>query len=260
MLPYVHTPSLPLPLGLKLEAFGVLSAAGTLLGAYLSVRAARKIGPGDDEPLRRVATWAIVGGLLGAHLLHVLGYHPELLAKEGPVVLLRVWDGLSSMGGVLGALAGIILFFRRNRIELRPYLNALAVGATPGWAVARIGCFFAHDHPGVLTSFPLAVAYPGGARHDLGLYDALVLAVLCVALYSLARKRRPPGFLMGVLAIGYSVPRFFLDFLRASDLDFVDKRYAGFTPAQIIVVVLIGVGVWLIAGKPRAGPAVVDTP
>jgi prolipoprotein diacylglyceryltransferase len=34
---------------------------------------------------------------------------------------------------------------------------------------------------------------------------------------------------VGVVAIGYAVPRFFLDFLRR---DFSDPRYAGFTPAQ----------------------------
>ena len=45
------------------------------------------------------------------------------------------------------------------------------------------------------------------------------------------------------------IPRFFLDFLRASDLGFVDRRYNGLTPAQYIVVVLAGVGVWLLVKK-----------
>ena len=56
---------------------------------------------------------------------------------------------------------------------------------------------------------------------------------------------------MGLLAVLYCAPRFFLDFLRASDLGFVDRRYAGLTPAQYIVVVIFGVGVWLLAGARR---------
>jgi phosphatidylglycerol---prolipoprotein diacylglyceryl transferase len=259
MLPYIDLPTLSLPLGFKIEAFGVLSTAGTLVGALLAAFAARKYGPGDDSPLRRVATSAIVGGLIGAHLLHVFAYHPEMLDQGGFLAVLKVWDGLSSMGGVLGALVGIIVWFRRNKIPLRPYLNALALGTAPGWMIARIGCFFAHDHPGVRTDFFLAVNYPGGPRHDLGLYDAFLLAALSVLLWALARRPRPAGFLMGVLAVGYSSCRFFLDFLRASDLSFVDKRYLGLTPAQYIVIGLLGVGVALIATSTRES-RVVDTP
>ncbi|MHB8873495.1 MAG: prolipoprotein diacylglyceryl transferase, partial [Myxococcaceae bacterium] len=207
MIPYLHLPSLPLPLGFRLEAFGIVSTLGTLIGALLAVRAARRYGPGDDRPVRDVASWAIVGGLLGGHFLHVFGYHPELL-REGPGVIFRVWDGLSSMGGVLGALLGIILYFRRKKIPLRPYLDALALGTAPGWAVARIGCFLVHDHPGVRTSFPLAVLFPDGPRHDLGLYDVFVLAALSVVLYLVARKKRPDGTVMGILARGSSASRF----------------------------------------------------
>src|SRR5690606_24996074 len=127
--------------------------------------------------------------------------------------IFRIWDGLSSMGGVLGGLIALVIVFRRRGWKLGPYLDALALGVAPGWMVARLGCFTAHDHPGVLTDFPLAVAFPDGPRHDLGLYDALVLGALSLVLYALARRPRPQGLLMGILALGYSIPRFFLDFL-----------------------------------------------
>jgi phosphatidylglycerol:prolipoprotein diacylglycerol transferase len=255
-IPYFELPSLHLPLGLEIHPFGVLVAIGVLVGASLAARAARTYGPGDDTPLRDVVIWALVGGITGAHLLHVLGYHPELLRQDDPFALLKFWDGLSSMGGVVGSLIGISFFFRWRKIPLRPYLDALALGAAPGWAIARIGCIVAHDHPGVLTNFPLAVAYPDGPRHDLGLYDFFVLAILSGILYLLARRLRPQGFLMAVLAIGYSVPRFFLDFLRARDVAFADGRILGLTPAQYVAPVLVIAGIWLLRTPPprMAGP------
>jgi phosphatidylglycerol---prolipoprotein diacylglyceryl transferase len=259
VLPYWTIPAINLPFGEKLDVFGVLSAAGVAIGALLAARAARTIAPGDDTPLRDVAPTAIIVGLIGAHLLHVLGYHPELLEKDGVLGLLRIWDGLSSMGGVLGALGGIIWWFRRHKVPLGPYWNALALGTAPGWAVARIGCFFVHDHPGVRSDFPLAVAYPGGARHDLGLYDFFVLAAIAGVLWLMARKPQPEGRLMGVLALSYSVCRFFLDFLRASDLSFVDKRYLGLTPAQFIVMGLAAIGVRLLLNS-RGQPSQVLVP
>ncbi|HZH04446.1 MAG TPA: prolipoprotein diacylglyceryl transferase family protein, partial [Myxococcaceae bacterium] len=90
------------------------------------------------------------------------------------------------------------------------------------------------------------------------LYDMLVLLALTGVLYTLARVRRPDGFLMGILGVGYSASRFFLDFLRASDLSYVDSRYFGLTPGQYVVIGLFLCGVYLLVtargtvGKPVA--------
>jgi phosphatidylglycerol:prolipoprotein diacylglycerol transferase len=255
MIPYFDIP--PLSLGpLEIHAFGVLSALGIYFGARLAAHKARTWAPGDEMPIVEAAPWIVGGGLIGAHLLHVLGYHPEILEREGWVSLLRVWDGVSSMGGVLGGILALILFFRWKGRRVLPHLNALALGIAPGWAIARLGCFAAHDHPGVLTDFPLAVAFPAGARHDLGLYEAFLLAAISGVLWLLARKPRPEGLLMGVLAVLYAVPRFFLDFLRATDLPFTDGRIAGLTPAQYTAFLLVGIGTWLILHA-RNQPAVV---
>jgi phosphatidylglycerol:prolipoprotein diacylglycerol transferase len=168
-------------------------------------------------------------------------------------VIFRFWEGLSSMGGVLGALIGLFAYFRKAKVPLNPYLDALAMGVAPGWAIARIGCFLVHDHPGTRTDFPLAVDFPvvpfGGPRHDLGLYDFLVLTCITGIVWGLSRLKPREGRLMGVLAVTYSPCRFALDFLRASDLSFVDRRYAGLTPAQYVVSVLFCVGVWLLVRK-----------
>ena len=265
MIPYFEMPRLELPFHQKIDIFGVLSAAGVMTGAVLAARAARKYWPGDDEPARGLVTWAVMFGLYGGHFLHIFGYHPELLSWADWSLPLRFWDGLSSMGGVLGSLIGIGIYFRTIKVPFSRYMDALALGATPGWAVARIGCFFVHDHPGVRTDFPLAVDFPvagyGGPRHDLGLYDVFVLTAITALLYGLARLRPRQGRLMGTLAVTYSLCRFFLDFLRASDLGFVDRRYAGLTPAQYIVMGLFATGVWLLVRKaPELTPLPAEKP
>jgi len=257
MIPYFELP--PIQLGpIEIHAFGILTALGIYVGARLAARAARLYHPGDDRPLVEAAPWMLLAGLLGGHLVHLFAYHPEILEREGFGAVLRIWDGLSSMGGVLGGVIALNVVFRLRGWPVRPYLDAIALGAAPGWAIARLGCFTAHDHPGVRTDFPLAVAFPDGPRHDLGLYDAILLGALAAVLYLLARRRRPEGLLMGVLAIGYSVPRFFLDFLRARDLPFVDGRILGLTPAQYLVVVWTALGIWLLATalrRPEPAPS-----
>lgn len=253
MIPFFELPALNLPFGQKIDVFGVLSTIGVVVGALLAERAARREGL-DLQPLRGVVPWLVGLGLVGGHAMHVFLYHPELLSRD-PWIVVRIWDGLSSTGGVLGALLGLFVYFRRLRLPVTPYLNALALGTAPGWAIARVGCFLVHDHPGARTNFPLAVAFPvagyGGPRHDLGLYDVFVLLAITAVLYVSARRAPRPGQLMGILAVLYAPCRFALDFLRASDLSFVDRRYAGLTPAQYVVVGLFAVGAWLLARGPK---------
>lgn len=250
-IPYFTLPVLELPFDQKIDVFGVVSALGVFLGAVLAAREARNYAKITDQPLRDVVPWAVGFGLTGGHFMHVFAYHPELLSG-GIGVVLRVWDGLSSMGGVLGSLLGIFIFFRKNKIKLTPYLDPLALGTASGWTLARLGCFLVHDHPGVKTDFFLAVDFPGGPRHDLGLYDMFVLGAIAVLLNVLKKRKPPQGTLMGLLATLYTVPRFFFDFIRASDLAFVDRRYAGLTPAQYVVVGIFGVGVWLLVKARRS--------
>ncbi len=242
-IPYYELPALHLPLGQKIDVFGVVSAIAVFIGAMIAAKEARTYAKVSDQPLRDVVPWAVGFGLIGGHFMHVFAYHPELLTDVW--VVFRVWDGLSSMGGVLGALVGIFIYFRKEKIALMPYLDPLALGTSVGWSMGRFGCFLVHDHPGVRTDFFLAVDFPGGPRHDLGLYDMFVLLTIAGVLYVVKQRKPPQGTLMALLAMLYTVPRYFLDFLRASDLSFVDRRYAGLTPGQYTVVAIFAVGVWL---------------
>jgi phosphatidylglycerol:prolipoprotein diacylglycerol transferase len=249
LIPYVVIP--PLQIGpLAVQPFGILAAAGVWVASALLLRGARRRGL-DEVPLRDFSAWAVVAGVIGGHLFHLLFYHPEELRQGGVLQLLKVWDGLSSTGGVLGGILAAAIFFRVRRIPFSRYSDVFALALAPGWAVARLGCFSVHDHPGRLTSFALAVAFPDGARHDLGFYDALVLFALTGLLYALEHRRALQGKLLPVLAVGYGTARFFLDFLRATDLPYSDARYFGLTPAQFAVLALIAYGVVHLARTPR---------
>src|SRR5262249_30628801 len=136
------------------------------------------------------------------------------------------------------------------------YADAVALGLAVGWIFGRTGCFTAHDHPGVRSSFFLAVRYPGGARLDLGLLELLFTIVMTVILFVYARKPRVPGRVIGLFATMSAPVRFGLDFLRATDYtaERADQRYAGLTPAQWGCIALLAVGVWLLRRREPAAP------
>jgi phosphatidylglycerol:prolipoprotein diacylglycerol transferase len=254
LIPWFEPPALHVG-PVTLQVFGLLAALGVAVGVRSSAWAASRRGL-DPRPVLDFALWGVLAGIAVGHLVHVGLYHPEEL--RDPRRILAFWDGLSSFGGLLGGALAALLFFRIRQVPLGRYGDAFAVGVPTGWGIARIGCFLVHDHPGRLTEFPLAVRFPGGARHDLGLYEALVLFAIAGLLWALWSSRRLEGRLLGLLAVLYGLARFLLDFLRASDVAYADARYAGLTPAQYGSVLLVAWGIWRLARAPAVplpGPA-----
>jgi phosphatidylglycerol:prolipoprotein diacylglycerol transferase len=255
LIPYIHVP--PIKLGpLTIEPFGIFVALGILFAARMLARQAEREGL-DSTPLQDYAPWGVGVGVVVGHLFHLFAYHPEELSKS-PFQILKVWDGLSSFGGLIGGILAAAVFFRIRKLRFRDYADAFALAVTPGWAIARLGCFAVHDHPGVHTDFFLAVNFPGGPRHDLGLYDAAFLFAISGLLLVLRNAGRLRGKLLPLLALLYAFGRFFFDSLRATDLAYVDARYLGLTPAQFGCFGLIAFGLWGLARW--QAPARKDTP
>jgi len=260
LIPYFELPDLPLG-PVTIRSFGVLTALGILLGVRLAARAAERDGL-DSKALVDFSVVALVAGVLGGHVVHLVAYHPEELSDPWRVV--RFWEGLSSMGGLAGAMVAAAIWFRRKRLAFAPYGDAYALALAFGWGVARLGCFAVHDHPGVRSDFFLAVAFPGGPRHDLGLYEAILLFALGALLLLVGRAGALRGRRLALLAVLYGAGRFGLDFLRAwpGDLAYADARHLGLTFAQWFVAGLFAWGLWRLArgapassGHPVAPPA-----
>jgi phosphatidylglycerol:prolipoprotein diacylglycerol transferase len=262
MIPYVQSllfeiPAFTLPLigevgPLPIHLFGVLVALAVIVGDRIVVKEGVKRGL-DARDVKYLNIRMVIGGFVMAHLVSVIFYYPERIA-ENPLVLLNIWSGLSSFGGFLGAAITYLWLTRREEIPRLPYADAVALGLAPAWILGRLGCFTAHDHPGRRTDFFLAVRYPEGARHDLGLYEMLFTIVIAAVLHWLARAPRPPGWIIGLAAVLYSPVRFGLDFLRATDTTSPDARYAGLTPAQWACIICLALGVWLMRRSTASPP------
>jgi phosphatidylglycerol---prolipoprotein diacylglyceryl transferase len=240
VLPWFELPSLDLG-PFHIQSFGVLSALGILAAVQIATKLTGRIGR-DPQVILDFAVSGVLTGIVVGHLVHLFFYHPEELRDSWRVV--KFWEGLSSMGGLLGGILAAAVFFRRRRLRFHDFGDPFAVAVSTGWAIARVGCFTVHDHPGVRSDFPLAVAFPGGARHDLGLYEAILLFAFGAILYLLFRRGTLRGRLLPLLAALYGIGRFLLDFLRARDIDYADARYAGLTPAQWITLGLLAYAVW----------------
>ncbi len=192
--------------------------------------------------------WTLLGGLIFAHLFDVVAYRPSELFKM-PWMLVDPRQGwsVSSFGGFFGGVLIGAFWTRQRRLPFLPYVDAMVYGVAPAWALGRLGCFATHDHLGQRTDFFLAVAFPDGARHDLGLDEALLVAALAVCFRWLYRRNPAAGTYPALACLCYGPMRFFLDSLRATDTPHADPRYFGFTPGQYCAIALTCVGVVLSA-------------
>jgi len=229
----------------------------------LGLRRAPKVGL-DPEHLSALATWVLVAGFIGARVAHVTVYHWADY-KDDLWSILRMWEGgMSSYGGFVGATLGGIAYVKRAKLDFYRYADLASYAFVPGWTIGRIGCFVIHDHPGAKSDFFLAAEmktlplnsmhYELAARHELGLYDGLLAGLIWLFFALAARKPRYSGFYLAWMCIIYSVPRFFLDSLRATDIVGADTRYLGLTPAQYGSIVLLAIGGWIAWSRRKNAP------
>jgi phosphatidylglycerol:prolipoprotein diacylglycerol transferase len=206
------------------------------------------------------------------HVLDEIFYHPDALVQH-PWTLLAVWEGQSSYGGFVGAVAGGVLWsfvertpgapFLRLRAERRSMLavSDLVASVFPiGWMFGRAGCALVHDHLGAPATSPLAVEFGPGPttsygffavhhgdapRYDLGLLEVFCTIAMVAAFAVMWRKKRPVGSYLVALCLAYPPVRFVLDFWRLGSDEGGDERYLRLTPAQWACFAFFVAGVWL---------------
>lgn len=260
LIPYITMPEktlvedLPLIGPLKLQVFGPLVAVGVILGWKQCLKYAKERDI-DEFFFRDYLFWMLVFAFVISHWVSVLFYFPHQV-KENPMVLLAIWNGLSSVGGFFGAFIGMMYYLKKHKQPVIVYADATIYGLLVGWCFGRAGCSLVHDHPGGIVpegTFMAVGPWPDGTfRYDLGLVEFLYAVTLCSLIYFVGKPlQRKPGWLVGIVVMGYAPFRFFLDFLRADQvakkvIPTPDARYAGLTPAQWFCIAFLCAGIYLV--------------
>jgi phosphatidylglycerol:prolipoprotein diacylglycerol transferase len=246
MLPDIKTVSLINIGPVQLTPFGPLVAIGVLLGRALALHRAKQAGIPRDE-MDDAILYTLVSAFFFAHLVEAVFYHPEQVAQQGIVYLLKFWKGISSFGGFFGGIFGFWFFIYKKKIRYPLlYAECILQGLVLGWIFGRLGCTIIFDHPGEFSNFFLAFQQPEGARHNLGFYEFLfTLFILFPATLLLHHLKTRPGSYSAAILILYTPVRFLLDFLRVGADQKGDIRYFGLTPGQYGSIILFMVGIFI---------------
>src|SRR5690348_5986130 len=280
-LPFFHLGALDI--GLPIQAFGVIVAAGVLIGATPLRRYAEWHGVSDDH-IRSLLTWLLISGFLGAHEFDVIAYQwdrigdttmvtpagwwflPEAMWPSNWPLGLRIWDGISSYGGFIGGALGFALYVWWKRLPVRLFADVTIVGLLPAFSIGRLGCtvvsdhigsavdpdrwysFLAMDYPRKLNPAHLAEAYPGTSEFirawNLGLVEFLYLVPVNAIVLWLAFRPSKRQPAGFITALAGVLYAPVRFFLDYLRPEDTDPRYLGMTFAQWASILAFVVAVW----------------
>ncbi|HBC94140.1 MAG TPA: prolipoprotein diacylglyceryl transferase [Pelotomaculum sp.] len=191
--------------------FGITAAIGILTGILLASKEAKRLGVSED-PFFDVVIFAVIGGIIGARLVHVLVYEPSYYLAN-PLEIIYIHNGgLSIHGAILGGVLLGLWRIKKHRLSLWKIADIIAPALILGQAIGRIGC----DIFGVpmIGAYPWGVNVNGTLVHPVQVYEFILDYLLFAYLWTKRYSSRYQGQIFVHYLIGFSIIRGFVEYFR----------------------------------------------
>ena len=176
----------------------IFAMVGMIVGSFVSIRCARYLV--SDQRIYPFALLVVIGGLIGARVAHILD-NQAFYGSD----LLKMLDisrgGIGTMGAPIGSSITGLVGCAWLRLPRGFMFDISVIGIAMGEAIGRIGDIINGEHHGTACDLAWCVRYTSPRTlgqstpvHPIGLYDALLMLAIFVALYALWRRvrGRPP--------------------------------------------------------------------
>lgn len=244
---------------LTVHTYGVLVAAGFLIGIAFAVTQAKKEGVPPDKIID-LGFYIILAAIIGSRLLFILVNVRRYIAN--PLDIFKLWEGgLVFYGGILLAVPTGIWYVIRNRLGLWKTADICAPSIAIGHAFGRLGCFAAGccygkaaaSLPwGVIFTDPNCLAPTNVALHPTQLYESAGELINFVILISFRRYKTFNGQLFMSYLILYSVLRFTVEFFRGDvERGFIFQNLSVSQGISIVVFLTGVVGLTVLRWKEK---------
>ena len=202
--------------GIDVMWYGILMATGMILGTYLALKEAERVGISEDDVLN-LAIFAIPAGVLGARLYYVIfnwGYY-----SQNPSQILNFRGGGMAIHGALigGILAGLI-YTKIKKINFFKMADIALIGMPLAQAIGRWGNYINGEAHGGPTNLPWGIMVGGVKVHPTFLYESIWDFGIFIFLWMFRKKKKYEGQVAVYYIILYSLGRFFIEGLRTDSL------------------------------------------
>lgn len=231
--------------GLSIHWYGLILATAALLGVLWAMHEASNRGIDPDKILDMVL-WTAPFALVGARAYYVIFELPFYLKR--PEEIIKIWHGgIAIYGGLIAALAVVLIFCRKNKLSTWKILDIAAPSVMLGQIIGRWGNFMNQEAFGriVSHSFLKSLHLPhfiieqmfiqGAYRQPTFLYESLWnLIGLIIILIIRQNNIFKQGDVILSYVIWYSFGRFFIEGMRTDSL----YLFSGLRVSQALSVIL----------------------
>lgn len=218
--------------GRNIYFYGVIIAAGFLMGILFCARNAKKFGLTEDN-VYDVVIWLIPMSIIGARAYYVLFRMEDYISN--PIEIFAVREGgLAIYGGVIAGIITAYLVSRHKKFSFAAMLDLLIFGLLIGQIMGRWGNFMNREAFGCETDIfcKMGLTSPDGTTiyvHPTFLYESLWNLGCFIFLYLFVKKgkRRYDGQVILIYFLVYGIGRAWIEGLRT------DSLYIGSTGIRV---------------------------
>ena len=218
--------------GIDVMWYGILMAIGMILGTFLALKEAKRVGIKEDDVLD-LAIFAIPIGLLGARMYYVI-FNWEYYSQNVSQILNFRAGGMAIHGALIGGILTGYIFTKIRKINFLKMADAVMIGMPLAQAIGRWGNFINQEAHGGPTDLPWGIMVDGVKVHPTFLYESIWDAAIFIFLWIFRKKKKYEGQIITYYITLYSLGRFFIEGLRTDSLMIGPLRMAQ-------VISLIGV-------------------
>lgn len=247
-----------------LPTYGLLVALGVLTGLIVTTKLApsQKINPDDAWNL---GVLVVLCAIVGAKLLLIINDFGWYMSHPGEIFsLAMVQAGGVFYGGVIAALIAATYYMRKHHMPALRTCDTFAPGLALGHSIGRLGCFAAGCCFGKPTNHWWGVVFTNPLAHSISstplnvrieptqLFESAIEFLNFLILYTLLRRKKFEGQVIGSYLFLYGIARFFLEFIR-NDPDRGSMFNGAMTGTQFVSILFVIAGgiLWYLRRAPQ---------
>lgn len=225
------------PFLLQLPGLALLS--GVWVGSSLAEKEAARLKL-NAAAVYNLIFYGLVAGIVGARLTYAARYMGAYLANPFGLFALTPATLYPNAGLVIGIVIAV-LFGWRQKLPLRPTLNALA----PGLAVFMVALGLAHlssgDAFGAPARLPWSIYLWDDYRHPSQIYEILAAVAIFAIVWKQPFGRSGDGLNFLLVVALTATARVYLEAFRGDSVIWL----GGFRSAQVVGLLVLGGCLWL---------------
>ena len=235
-------------------SFIAVAAAVFLVGRWATLRNV------DPDDIYSIAMWAIIGGIVGARLVHIIDNLD--IYMDNPGKILAIWTGgIGLWGGILGGFVGGAGYAALAKYPVGVVADLTAPAMLFVQSIGRLGDIVNGEHCAKATNQFFGFIWThseSAARYcanglGVGVQPVIAFEILwnlsCLwIIWTLRNRLKPSGMLFARYLFFYAAGRFIVTFFRE------DRIWAfGLQEAHFIAIMVLVITVPLLAFKARLG-------